>query len=219
MDEFDDVRVKFPSIVKPLHEGSSKGIYDASVVREPEELKREVALVLGTYRQPALVEEFLPGREFTVAIMGNGEEARCLPIVEINYSALPPGANPIYSFEAKWVWDTTEKPLDIFACPANLSGDLRVSIEETALRTYKVLNCRDWTRIDIRLDGHGVPNIIEVNPLPGILPRPEDNSCFPKAARAAGMSYNELLQNVLEIGLTRTGLLMPVLETPVAAAL
>lgn len=219
MDEFEDIRVKFPSIVKPLHEGSSKGIYDASVVRNPSDLKREVSLVLETYGQPALVEEFLPGREFTVAIMGNGKEARCLPIVEINYSALPPGANPIYSFEAKWVWDTTEKPLDIFSCPANLGGDLRISIEETALRTYRILNCRDWTRIDMRLDGSGVPNIIEVNPLPGILPRPEDNSCFPKAARAAGMSYNELILSVLDIALTRTGFQVPVPETPVAATL
>jgi len=219
MDEFEDVRVKFPSIVKPLHEGSSKGIYDASVVRDPSGLKREVSTVLETYGQPALVEEFLPGREFTVAILGNGKEARCLPIVEINYTALPPGANPIYGFEAKWVWDTIEKPLDIFSCPATLSGDLRISIEETALRAYRVLNCRDWTRIDIRLDGQGVPNIIEVNPLPGILPRPEDNSCFPKAARAAGMSYNELILSVLDIALTRAGFQVSVLETPVVAAL
>ncbi len=172
MDEFEDIRVRFPSIVKPLHEGSSKGIYNSSVVRTPAELKREVELILGTYKQPALIEEFLPGREFTVAIMGNGNEAQCLPVVEINYDALPSGVNPIYSYEAKWIWDRAEDPLDIFTCPAHLAKALQASIEDTALSTYRVLGCRDWARIDMRLNGQGIPNIIEVNPLPGILPKP-----------------------------------------------
>jgi D-alanine-D-alanine ligase len=204
MDDIDDIRVKFPSIVKPLHEGSSKGIYNSSVVRTPEELQREVQTILENYKQPALIEEFLPGREFTVAIMGNGNQAHCLPVVEINYHALPRGVNPIYSYEAKWIWDRAENPLDIFTCPAILSQDLQDAIKDTALRAYRVLGCRDWSRIDIRLNALDVPNIIEVNPLPGILPRPEDNSCFPKAARAAGMSYNELILTVLDIALART---------------
>ena len=93
MDEFEDARVKFPSIVKPLHEGSSKGIYNSCVVRTPEDLEREVRTILATYNQPALVEEFLPGREFTVAILGNGDALRVLPIVEIRFDALPAGMN------------------------------------------------------------------------------------------------------------------------------
>ncbi len=219
MDEFEDVRVRFPSIVKPLHEGSSKGIYNSSVVRTPAEMMKEVEQVLETYGQPALIEEFLPGREFTIAVMGNGPEAHCLPVVEINYDALPPGVNPIYSYEAKWIWDKAEDPLDIFTCPADLDQRLQESIEETVLKAYRVLGCRDWARIDLRLNGQGVPNIIEVNPLPGILPKPEDNSCFPKAARAAGMSYNELILTVLDIALVRTRVSSPVPETPVAAVI
>jgi len=219
MDEFEDVRVRFPSIVKPLHEGSSKGIYNSSVVRTPAEMMKEVEQVLETYGQPALIEEFLPGREFTVAVMGNGPEAHCLPVVEINYDALPPGVNPIYSYEAKWIWDKAEDPLDIFTCPADLNQRLQESIEETVLKAYLVLGCRDWARIDLRLNGQGVPNIIEVNPLPGILPKPEDNSCFPKAARAAGMSYNELILTVLDIALVRTRVSSPVPETPVAVVI
>ncbi len=209
LQEFEDVRVRFPSIVKPLHEGSSKGVYNSCLVRNIEELEREVRTTLETYNQPVLVEEFLPGREFTVAVMGNGDGVRILPIVEIAFAALPPGMNPIYSYEAKWVWDTTDKPLDIYDCPAKLDPSLQGEIETLCKDTYRVLNCRDWSRIDVRLDSHGRPHIIEVNPLPGILPNPKDNSCFPKAARAAGMSYNQLINSVLDIAMERSGLPVP----------
>jgi D-alanine-D-alanine ligase len=218
MEEFEDARVKFPSIVKPLHEGSSKGIYNSCVVRSPEELEREVRQVLTTYHEPALVEEFLPGREFTVALLGNGDAVRVLPIVEIRFDALPPGMNPIYSYEAKWVWDTTDKPLEIYACPAPLKAEEAEEIGELCKKAYRILRCRDWTRIDVRMDGRGRPHIIELNPLPGILPRPEDNSCFPKAARTAGMTYNGLINTVLDIAMQRCGVpvrpqtLAPVME-------
>jgi D-alanine-D-alanine ligase len=206
MNGYENVRVKFPAIVKPLHEGSSKGIYNSCVVRTTEELEREVRIVLTTYNQPALVEEFLSGREFTVALLGNGDDIRTLPIVEVKFDSLPPDVNPIYSYEAKWIWDTTDKPLEIFQCPADLEEDMQIEIETICKDAYKVLNCRDWSRIDVRLDAEGNPNILEINPLPGILPKPEDNSCFPKAARVAGMSYNQLINNVLDIAMERCGL-------------
>jgi D-alanine-D-alanine ligase len=204
-EELDEARVRFPSIVKPLHEGSSKGIYNSSVVRSPEDLQREVATVLDVYHEPALVEEFLPGREFTVAIMGNGSELSILPIVEIKFDSLPAGMNPIYSYEAKWVWDTTEAPLEIFECPARLAPPVRKEIEEICSKTYRILRLRDWSRIDLRMDGKGRPQVLEINPLPGILPKPEDNSCFPKAARASGLSYSGLINGVLDIALRRVG--------------
>ena len=103
----------FPLIIKPLHEGSSKGIEPASVVHTPAALQARVAYVLTTYRQPALVETFVPGREFTVALLGNGAEVTVLPLVEICFAALPPGALPLYGYAAKWLWDTPEHPLDI----------------------------------------------------------------------------------------------------------
>jgi D-alanine-D-alanine ligase len=207
MEEFQDVRVRFPSMVKPLHEGSSKGIYNSSVVRSTGELEHEVRTVLSTYNEPALVEEFLPGREFTVALLGNGDEVRVLPVVEIKFDALPSGVNPIYSYEAKWIWDSVEAPLEIFECPATLEPALQEEIASLCVEAYRVLGCRDWSRIDVRLDGAGRAHIIEINPLPGILPRPEDNSCFPKAARAAGISYNQLINAVLDIALQRCGLI------------
>lgn len=193
----------YPQIVKPLHEGSSKGIFNSSLVRSDRELIDAVNRVIVRYGQPALVESFLPGREFTVAILGNGESTRALPIVEIRHDALPHGVNPIYSYEAKWIWDRPDNPLEIFSCPANIDDSLREAIESLCIRTYKVLRCRDWSRIDVRLDGKGIPHIIEVNPLPGILPNEEDNSCFPKAARAAGMNYSDLILSVIEISLNR----------------
>ena len=81
--------------------------------------------------------------------------------------------------------------------PPAISPELEKAIKENVLRTYNVLRCRDWSRIDIRLDDRGIPNIIEVNPLPGILPDPEENSCYPKAARTAGINYNDMINKVL----------------------
>ncbi len=193
----------YPQMVKPLHEGSSKGIYNTSLVRSYKELHDEVARITARYGQPALIESFLPGREFTVALMGNGDTVRALPIVEIQYDSLPEGVNPIYSYEAKWIWDTPDQPLEIFSCPAEIDPDLQQAIEKICVDTYRTLRCRDWSRIDVRLDAQGVPHIIEINPLPGILPNEEDNSCFPKAARAAGMSYQDLILGVIDISKKR----------------
>jgi len=196
----------YPVVVKPLSEGSSKGVKNSSFVKNDEELRAEIRRIGSDYNQPAIIEEFLPGREFTVAVLGNGKDARVLPIVEIQLSELPPEANGIYSYEAKWIYDVRDNPLDIFSCPADLAPELQKEIEETVLATYRVLDCKDWSRIDVRLDRNGKPNIIEVNPLPGILPKIEDNSCFPKAARTAGMNYNETMLAVLSAGCERYGI-------------
>lgn len=205
-----------PAVVKPLHEGSSKGITDRCLVRSAAELTREVERITDVYRQPAIIEKFLPGREFTVALLGNGASVEALPIVEVDFGALPDGSNPIYSYEAKWVWDVPERPLDLFRCPADLDADLRLEIETICREAFRVLGCRDWARLDLRLDERGRPSILEVNPLPGILPRPEENSCFPKAARAAGMDYVALIHRVLDVARRRCGI--PVSQEAAAPA-
>ena len=187
----------FPLIVKPISEGSSKGIFSSSFVKNTKELEDEVSRILISYNQPALIEEFLPGREFTVAVLGNGDEAEILPIIEIRYEAFPEDVVPLYSYEAKWILDTKENKFDVFECPARLNSNLEEKIKDTVLRTYNVLRCKDWSRIDVRLDKNGVPNIIEINPLPGIIPDPNENSSFPKAARVAGMTFNQLIQRAL----------------------
>lgn len=198
--------LRYPLMVKPTLEGSSKGVMDNALVRDRRGLVSQVEWVLDNYRQPALVEEFLPGREFTVALLGNGSTLRALPIVEINFDTLPTGVNPIYSYEAKWLWDREEDPLQIFTCPAVLDPLLQRNLEDICKKAYRVLGCLDWCRIDVRLDRLGMPHIIELNPLPGILPRPEQNSCFPKAARAAGLSYDQLILTIVEIAVNRLNL-------------
>jgi D-alanine-D-alanine ligase len=197
--------LNLPLFVKPLHEGSSKGITDRNLCWDAKHLFRQTEFLLENYDQPVLVEEYLPGKEFTCAVLGNGDEATVLPIVAMNFETLPNGALPIYSFDAKFVWDRPENPLDIFQCPARITSALQASIERVTLDAFRVLGCRDWARIDVRLDGSGVPNVLEVNPLPGILPDPADNSCLPKAARAAGIGYDELIQSCLKYAAARQG--------------
>lgn len=202
-----DFSLEFPVMIKPIAEGSSKGIFNSSLVNNISELTERLEVNLRTYQQPFLVEEFLPGREFTVAILGNNSDTEILPIVEINLHELPKELARIYSYEAKWIADTRENPLNIFSCPADIDKTLYEKVENVALKTYKVLRCRDWSRIDVRLDSEGEPNIIEVNPLPGILPDPKDNSCFPKAARVHGLSYDEMINKVLFTAAKRCNLL------------
>ena len=197
--------LKLPLFIKPVHEGSSKGITDRNLCGDRSPLARQTEFLLENYGQPVLVEEYLPGKEFTCAVLGNGEQAVVLPIVGMNFEALPKGVLPIYSFDAKFVWDRPENPLDIFQCPARITRELRASIERVTLDAYRVLGCRDWARIDVRLDAAGNPNVLEVNPLPGILPEPADNSCLPKAARAAGIGYDELIQSCLKYAAARQG--------------
>jgi D-alanine-D-alanine ligase len=198
-------KLRFPLFVKPLHEGSSKGITDSNLCPDSGHLLDQTEFLLENYNQPVLVEEYLPGKEFTCAVLGNGDEATVLPIVGMNFDTLPEGAMPIYSFDAKFVWDRPENPLDIFQCPARIASALKKSIERVTLDAFRALGCRDWARIDVRLDGAGVPNVLEVNPLPGILPDPADNSCLPKAARAAGIGYDELIQSCLRYAAVRQG--------------
>lgn len=198
-----NVNLPFPLFAKPAMEGSGKGITEKSLCTNRAKLVQEVGDLLDTYQEPVLIESWLPGQEFTVPIMGNGKEARCLPLVGMRWEALPLGAKPIYGYEAKWLWDTPEHPLDLFECPADVSKELARDVRSAAISAYRVLGCRDWCRVDVRCDAAGRPMVVELNPLPGILPNPQDNSCFPKAARAAGMSYDGLIQTVADIAWRR----------------
>ncbi len=199
-----DEKISFPKFIKPLHEGSSKGIYNSSVVNNSAELRNEIIRIKECYHQPSLVEDYLEGKEFTVAMLGNGDSVNVLPIVEINLDSVPDGFNKIYSYEVKWFFDTRENKLDIFKCPAEIDSKLYKQIERVCRDAYSALKIRDWARIDVRLDKNNIPNIVEINPLPGILPDPADNSCYPKAARGIGLNYNEMINAVLNEAVNRT---------------
>ena len=210
----DDLRalsakqLRLPLFAKPVHEGSSKGITEKNYVGSADALEPVVLDLLERYAQPVIVETFLLGAEFTCGVLGNGASAQVLPIVGMNFASLPAGSLPIYGFEAKWLWDRPENPLDIFSCPAKISGSRRAEIEDVVLRAYHALGCRDWSRVDVRLDAGRRANVIEVNPLPGILPDVADNSCLPKSARAAGMTYDELIGACLIAAAERQGVVL-----------
>jgi len=183
-------RLKYPIFLKPLREGSSIGISVRSLVSNENELKKEVKEIIDRYKQPVLAEEYVDGREFTVALIGNKPEV--LPLIELDFSLLPDNAPKFDCYEVKWYLDD-----DKIRCPANIDANLAKKINKIAVKTFKVLDCRDLCRIDIRLDDNGVPNVLDVNPLPGLTPDPKENSRFPKACYTAGMSYKEIIGRIL----------------------
>lgn len=197
--------LEFPLLVKPLFEGSSKGLFNENLVNDKGSLKKIIIKILEEYKQPAIVEEFLDGREFTVSVIGY-KEPIILPIVEIKFNHLPPDIHPMDSYEAKWVYDNPEAEHDPLVCPAEVDNELENKIKETALKTFKVLNHKDWARIDIRLDKNGVPNVLEVNTPPGFMKDPKENSRLPRAAYAKGWSYEKLIGEVIKSAVGRWGI-------------
>jgi lysine 2,3-aminomutase len=200
-----DTNLKFPLIVKPNAEGSSKGITNDSLVFNEKSLRKQVAHVIKAYNQTALVEEYCDGREFTVAILGNGKP-KVLPIVEIRFDYLPEHIHKFDSYEVKWIYDNPENGIDPLVCPANIDTKLKRELERIALATYSVLGCTDFCRVDLRLDATGTPNVLDVNALPGLIPDPKENSRFPRACYAAGMSYNDMILAILNTAMERYGL-------------
>lgn len=194
--------LKFPMIVKPNSEGSSVGIMNDSLVKDEASLRKKVNQILDEYDEPALVEEYCEGREFTVALIGN-EELKILPLVEINFDHMPNNMNKLDSYEAKWIYDTPDNPVDPLMCPAKVDDDLKNKIEKVAIDTFRTLDCVDLCRIDIRLDSKGVPNVLDVNCLPGLIPDPKSNSRFPRAAFVSGMTYNQLILEILDVAIKR----------------
>ncbi|KUK44627.1 MAG: hypothetical protein WCY97_06005 [Methanothrix sp.] len=203
----EDLRsdLKFPLFLKPNGEGSSRGITARSLVGSEEELEEVAREMVAKYRQPVLVEEYLTGREFTVGLLGNPPEV--LPVVEVGFEGLPPGAPKFDCYEVKWIYDSLEARYDTTVCPARVDDDLRSRIADTATRTFEALEVRDLCRLDLRLDGDGEPSVFDVNALPGLIPDPAENSRFPKAAYAAGYSYEELIGEVFNAALRREGIL------------
>jgi D-alanine-D-alanine ligase len=194
-DEIDVSGLEFPLFVKPAHEGSSMGVSSNSYCRDIHELTREIGRLLTLYRQPVLVEEFLPGREFTVGILGNRNPV-IFPVMEINFDAIPDDHARVYSRQFKTDWSDEV----YYMCPAPVTADLEASLKDTALRTYRALDCRDLARVDLRLDRNGVPNVMEVNPLPGLAPGFSD---YPRIAEKGGWSYTDLVNGILECALRR----------------
>ncbi|MCA9691638.1 MAG: hypothetical protein R3A51_20320 [Nannocystaceae bacterium] len=184
----------FPVMVKPVAEGSSKGVVDKSVAETDAELRTIARAMIQRYRQPALVEEFLSGREFTVGLLGE-RRPRVLPPMEIVF-VNPNTKHPIYTFDHKL--DANEQIR--YEAPAKLEPALLREIERAARTAFTALGCRDVARIDFRLDAKGRVNFIECNPLPGLTPDWSDLSMI---AKAAGLDYRALIGEILAPALRR----------------
>ncbi|HHU07375.1 MAG TPA: hypothetical protein GXZ59_03420 [Clostridiaceae bacterium] len=178
--------LRFPMFVKPIHEGSALGITEKSRVNNETELREQVSYVVDNFKQPALVEGYLPGREFSVAILGT----------------IDPEVLPITELEIPDKYGTNVQTVDVKAengvkriCPANLTAEQSDEIAETALRAYNALQCSELARVDVRLDENEKPNIIEINTMPALEP---GYAHYPLMAEKGGYSMSDLVEKLVE---------------------
>lgn len=186
----------FPLFVKPLHEGSGKGISKASRVENLGELRAQLSVLFDTYRQPVLCEPYLPGREFTIGVVGN--EVPRVYIMELDFARLPDNEK-FYTYHVKD--EDPEAP--IFTAPPVMSETLEAELRSIALRTKQVLGLHDAFRFDLRCDAAGQPLVLEVNPLPGLTPGYSD---LPRMTEMYGVQYVELIGMILDAARKRWGL-------------
>jgi len=197
MAEVADVTLPYPVFAKPVAEGTGKGVTPASKISNGEELHVVCAELLQTYHQPVLVEAFLPGREFTVGIVGNGAAARSIGVMEV---VLLANSEPeVYSYHNK---EFCEELVEY----RKVNDPEARQAEETALASWHALDCRDGGRVDLRSDANGIPNFIEVNPLAGLHPEHSDLCII---ATKYGITYHELLSKIVNAAMARLGLEEP----------
>jgi D-alanine-D-alanine ligase len=192
--------LRFPLIVKPNREGSAKGINQNSIVNENEVLYERIEEIFKNYRQEALVEEFIEGKELTVGILEDSQ-IFVLPILEIDFSTCKEGVERFYSWRMKEYQGNKELGFTpTFFCPARIPKKIEEKIKALALRAHLALGCRGFSRIDLRLSEDDIPYFLEVNPLPGLDP---NESNFPIMAKAAGIDYIDLIEIILKSGLEK----------------
>ena len=189
------LRLPYPCIVKPYAQDASLGISEDSVVHDYAALGEKVREISKRFGGRALVEEYVDGREFNITVVGTTEPIP-LPISEIDYS-LPPDAPRILTFAAKWDTESLYFRCTNAVCPAEIDAVLRAHIEDTALRLFRLFDCTGYARVDFRLDNEGRLKVLELNPNPDISP----NSGAALQARVAGMSYSQLIGNILLLAL------------------
>lgn len=190
----------FPVVVKPLREDASLGVTRESFVTDAETLCRRVAHVLETFHQPALAEVYLEGREFNVAVVGSGAKAKVLPVAEICFEGYAKGEPRLVTHEGKWAAGSEDDRRTVPRCPAEVGENLKVKLETVALASYRALECRDYARLDLRLDGRGRPQVLEVNPNPDI----SRSAGLARAVLASGDRYEAFLDRLVEGAWTRS---------------
>lgn len=207
----------FPLFVKPAREGTGMGMDDHSIIHNETELRERVSWTVNAYRQPALVEAYLPGREFTVGVLGRSDAApfsrrpslyrsdgfHRFPVLEVdNSNSITPG---VYGNKAKTLHQG-DKGIPGFICPASLSHELAEEMRNMAIKAHLTVGAVDVSRVDIRLDEEGRPRLLEINTLPGLTP---DFSDLCVISSAEGLSYQDLILEILYLGASRYGLVEP----------
>ncbi|MBI3891256.1 MAG: hypothetical protein HY303_06970 [Candidatus Wallbacteria bacterium] len=187
---------EFPVIVRPAFEDSGLGLDTASVVTNKKTLREKVRQLLTEFRQPALAQKFLRGREFNVGIIG-GNRPRVLPLAEVDYSRLPSTAQPIMSYAAKWIETSEEYRLTSVHCPATVEVVLAAKIRQVALAAFVAVGAWGYARVDMRLDGEGEPVVLEVNCNPCI----DAGIGLARSAEVAGIPYPKLLDIIVRAAL------------------
>ncbi|MEE4165873.1 MAG: D-alanine--D-alanine ligase [Desulfocapsaceae bacterium] len=190
-DDIAAVELPYPLFAKPVAEGTGKGVSAASKITDRQMLQTTCEELLATFKQPVLVETFLPGREFTVGIVGNGSEARSIGVLEV--VLLADSEPDVYSYHNKAFFENLVEYHKVNDAEAQKA-------EEVALACYRVLGCSDAGRVDLRSDSTGLPNFIEINSLPGLHPVISDLTIL---ADKHGINYQQLISNILDAALKR----------------
>jgi len=191
--------VSFPLIVKPVWEDGSIGIDAASVVNSVKELMERVEYIQDEFDSPALIEEYIDGREIYAAILGSYENAQALPLVELDLSRLPEGTPKIASYDVKFEKETQAHKLTKSHLVSDLEEEMITKLQETGLAAYQAVKLRDYGRVDMRLTPKGEIYVIEANPNPWLSSKQE----FAMAAKASGRSYTDLIGEIVEMAVTR----------------
>ncbi len=209
--------LEFPLFVKPAREGTGMGVDMNAIVHNERELRERVGYIINTYQQPALVETFLPGREFTVGILGRADAKlysrhpewyekdgfHRFPILELDMTR---SVTPMVYSQAAKSKDVGEEGAPGYVCPAMLEIELEKKLKHLALRAHFLLNALDVSRTDIRLDKDGNPRMMEINTLPGLTPNYSD-LCL--QCKAEGIRYEDLILEILYLGASRWGMIEP----------
>lgn len=205
LEDVSKYKFKYPIILKPNEEGSSMGINEDNVVRNETQLRNKLKQMLSEYKQGILAEQFIAGREFSIGVLERpGQEAEVLPILEVDFSKMPPQVGNVLGQRAKTILDS----LDHYVCPAKIPATLRKRLERLALDVFRRLEAVDFGRIDFRMNDKGEIYFLEINPLPGMDFDMEerDFSFYPFMAMKAGYSYDELIRRLLDSACHRYGL-------------
>ncbi len=190
--------LRYPLIVKPAREDASSGVEKGSVVEDYDQLNERLQRVFAEYAPPILVEEFVEGMELHVAVLGNSAPM-VLPMIEFDFSELPDDHPKIISYDVKWNPLVEAYHRVHSVCPARISKRVQRKVEEVSIRAYQITGCRDYARLDIRLDKHNRPHVLEVNPNPDLT----EGVSYMESAENAGLGFGKTLRMIVEFALAR----------------